>query len=103
MFRKNMSKLRQRYLQKQAQDFCLIADQLYHQGKDVIFRLCVLENEYVPILERAHASVLGGHFSADVTSKAIMRAGLWWPTRFQDAALYVKCCDVCQRSKAPIR
>lgn len=102
MFPENMSKLRQRYLQKQAQDFCLIANQLYHRGKDGSLRVCVLENEYVPILEHAHASVPGGHFSADVTVKAIMRAGLWWPTLFQDAALYVKGCDVCQRTKAPI-
>ena len=65
--------------------------------------MCVLENEYVPILEHAHASVPGGHFLTDVTAKAIMRAGLWWPTLFQDAALYVKGCDVCQRTKAHIR
>ena len=65
--------------------------------------MCVLENEYVPILEHAHASVPGGHFSADVTAKAIMRVGLWWPTPFQDAKLYVKGYDVCQQTKAPIR
>ena len=65
--------------------------------------MCVLENEYVPILKHAHASVPGGHFSANVTAKAIMRAGLWWPTLFQHAALYVKGCDVCQRTKALIR
>lgn len=103
LFPENMSKLQQRYLQKHAQDFCLIADQIYHRGKDGSLRVCVLENEYVPILEHAHASVPGGHFSAEVTTKAIMRAGLWWPTLFQDAALYVKGCDVCQRTKAPIR
>ena len=65
--------------------------------------MCVLENEYVPILEHAHASVPGEHFSANVTAKEIMRAGLWWPTLFQDATLYVKGCDVCQQTKAPIR
>ena len=37
------------------------------------------------------------------TTKAIMRAGLWWPTFFQDVTLYVKGCDVCQHTKAPIR
>lgn len=90
-------------MQKQAQNLCLIANQLYHRGKDGSLRLCVLENEYVPILEHAHASVPGKHLSTDVTTKAIMRARLWWPTLFQDAALYVKGCDVCQRTKAPIR
>ena len=38
-----------------------------------------------------------------MTVKEIMRAGLWWPTLFQDAAIYVKGCDVCQRTKAPSR
>ena len=27
---KNMSKIRQRYLQKHSQDYCIIANQLYH-------------------------------------------------------------------------
>ena len=97
-----MSKVRQRYLKKQAQDFCIIAAQLYHRGKDGTLRICVLESEYVSILEHAHASILGGHFSADVTAKAIMRAVLWWPTLFQDAMMYVKSCDECQRTKVPI-
>ena len=77
--------------------------QLYHQGKDRSLRVRVLENKYVPILEHAHASVPGGHFSVDVTGKAIMKAGLWWPLLFQDATLYVKGCDVCEQTKAPIR
>ena len=85
------------------QDFCLIADEIYHRGKNESLRVCVLKNKYVPILEHAHASVPSGHFLVDETAKAIMRAGLWWPTLFQDATLYVKGCDVCQQTKAPIR
>ena len=37
--------------------------------------------------------MLGG-FLADTTTKAIMTAGLWWPTLFQDADEFVKCCDM---------
>ncbi len=108
VYPEKMSKVRQRYLQKQAQDFCIIAEQLYYRGKDGILRICVLESEYVSILEHAHAGIPGGHFLADgdcqtLTAKAIIRAGLWWPTLFQDAALYVKSCDECQRTKVPIR
>ena len=33
-FPTSMNKVRQRYLQKQAHEFCLIANQLYHRGKD---------------------------------------------------------------------
>lgn len=43
----------------------------------------------------------GGHFSAHVMAKAIMRAG--WPTLFQDAAMFLKGYDVCLHTKVPIR
>ena len=33
-FPEKMSKVRQRYLQKQANDFVIISNQLYHRGKD---------------------------------------------------------------------
>ena len=98
-----MSKVRQRYLQKHAQDYCVIANQLYHRGKDDSLRICVTEAEYLGILFHAHSCLPGGHFSAKVTSKAIMRAGLWWPTLFKDASEYVRRCDECQRYKALIR
>ena len=42
-------------------------------------------------------------FLPDTTAKAIMTAGLWWPTLFQDAKEYVKRCEDCQRTKVPIR
>ena len=57
-----MSKLRQRYLEKQAKDFCIIANQLYHRGKDRSLRICVTENEYLRALLHAHSCVPGGHF-----------------------------------------
>ena len=79
-FSKNMSKTRQRYLQKQAVEFHLISNQLYHHKKDEQLRICVTENEYLGVLEHAHSSIPGGHFSASVMAKTIMRAGLWWPT-----------------------
>ena len=36
-------------------------------------------------------------------AKAIMRAGLWWPTLFKDVNKYIWRCDKCQRYKALIR
>ena len=32
-----------------------------------------------------------------------VRAGLWWPTLFEDVEQFVKQCNECQRYKAPIR
>ena len=40
-----MSKSWQRYLQKHLEDNCIIANQLYHQGKDGSLRICVTKVE----------------------------------------------------------
>ena len=98
-----MSKKRQRYLEKYAQEFSIIANQLYHRGKDGNLRICVAKSEYVPVLTHARSYASDGHFSTDVTTKAIMRVGLWWPTLYKDAVEFVKRCNECQRYKAPIR
>ena len=84
-----MSKFWQRYFQKHSQDYCIIANQLYHQGKYESLKICVIEAEYLEVLFHAHPCLLGGHFSAKVTTKAIMRVGLWWPILFRDANEYV--------------
>ena len=77
-------------MQKQAQDFCIIANQQYHRGKEGQMRIYVTEKEYVAVLAHAHSSIPGGHFSTDVTAKTIMRARLWWSTLFKDASEYVE-------------
>ena len=99
----NMSKVRQRYLKKHAQDYSIIANQLYHQGKDGSLRICVTEAEYLEVLFHAQSCLPRGHFLAKVTAKAIMRAGLWWPMLFRDASKYLQRCDKCQRYMALIR
>ena len=67
-----MSKVRQRYLHKHAQEFCIIANQLYHRKKDDTLRIGVLKSEYVSSLEHAHSSIPGGQFLAYVTAQAIL-------------------------------
>ena len=59
--------------------------------------------EYLEVLFHTHSYLLGGHFFAEVMAKAIMQAGLWWPTWFRDANEYIWRCNECQRYKAPIR
>ena len=100
---KKMSKVWQRYLQKHSQDYCIIANQLYHQGRDGSLRICGTKAKYLEVLFHAHSCLPGDHFFAEVTAKAIMQAGLWWPTLFKDANKYVWRCDECQRYKDPIR
>ena len=84
-------------------DFTTIGTQLYKRGKDHQLRLCVNKKEYLPILAQAHASIVGGYFSAHTMSKAILMSRIWWPTLFQDANAYVHACDECQHFKKPIR
>ena len=90
---KRMSKVWQRYLQKHSQDYCIIANQLYYQGKDKSLRICVTKAEYLEVLFHAHSCLPGGHFSVEVTAKAIMQASLWWPILFRYANEYVQRCD----------
>ena len=71
-----MSLARRRAIEIEAQDFALIANQIYHRGKDRQLRLCVTKVEYIPVLKQAHASLSGGHFSSMTTTKAIMTSGL---------------------------
>ena len=91
-----MSKVRQRYLQKHAQDYCIFANQLYHRGKDKSLRICVAKAEFVEAFLHTHYYLPRGQFSIDVIAKAIMRARLWWPK-------LVWRCNKCQRYKALIQ
>ncbi|MCO5556414.1 hypothetical protein L7F22_009963 [Adiantum nelumboides] len=63
--------------------------------------MCTTEEKYVPILEQAHSGQAGGHFSVDKTAKAILVAGICWPTLFMDVEELVKRCDDCQITKTP--
>ena len=97
------NKARRKAIELEAQEYTLLEHQLYKRGKDNQLRICANENEYLPILQQAHAGQAGGHFSAETTAKAIMMSGIWWPTLFGDAKEFVKRCDHCQQAKPPIR
>ena len=86
-----------------AMDFILIGNKLYKQGKDHQLWLCANKKEYLPILDQSHASIASGHFSANITTKAILMSKIWWLILFQDANAYVQACDECQRFKNSIR
>ena len=96
-----MSKHRRRSLEVDAKEYALIGNQLYKRGKDDQLRLCICENEYLPILQQAHASSATGHFSGSTTARNILWSCLWWPTLFHDAKEFVKICDKCQQRRVP--
>ena len=51
-----------------ASPYQLIARQLYKQGKDGIICRCIIENEFVFILNEAHLRIVGGHLASKITA-----------------------------------
>ena len=58
-------------------------------------RLCVCEDEYIPVLQCVHSGIGAGHFSGASTAKQIVYSGLWWPTLYNDALEFVKRYNEC--------
>ena len=79
-----VSKVRQRYLQKHAQDYCIIGNELYYHGKDGSLRICMTKAKYLEVLFHAQSYFPRGHFSTKVIVKALMISRLQWPTLFRD-------------------
>ena len=78
-----------------------MGNQLYSRGQDGQLRLCVCEDEYIPVLQCVHLGIGASHFSGASTAKQIVYSGLWWPTLYNDALEFVKRCNECQRSRVP--
>ena len=71
-FPENVNKRHQKAIEIESREFCFIGDQFYKRCTDQQLRLCAQEKEYIPILKQAHAGIFGGHFSAEITAKAIL-------------------------------
>ena len=61
-FPKNANKRRQKAIETESKEFCLIGDQLSKRCPDQQLRLCAQEKEYILILKQAHAGIASGHF-----------------------------------------
>lgn len=85
-----MSKTHIRSIQKEAQSYTLIGNQLYRHCNGNQLQLCATKNEYLSILHEAHSRQARGYFSTKGTAKTIMFIRIWWPTLFMDAHAYVK-------------
>ena len=59
---KRVSRVQQKAIELEFKEYELIGNQLYKRGKDKQLRLCVMEAEYVKVLEQAHAGLSGGDF-----------------------------------------
>ena len=51
------------------------------------------------ILYHCYAREVGGHFGVIKKVAKVLQSGFYWPTLFKDAYVYVKACDVCQKTE----
>nr|GFA56050.1 reverse transcriptase domain-containing protein [Tanacetum cinerariifolium] len=70
---------------------------LFQICADQIIRWCVHGQEAIDILKACHEGPIGGHHGANLTTKKIFDAGLFWPTIYRDAYDMIKSYDTCQR------
>ncbi|KAI3811114.1 hypothetical protein L1987_20831 [Smallanthus sonchifolius] len=70
---------------------------LFKVGADQLIRQCIPESEIPAVLELAHASACGGHFSGQKIGHRTLSCGLFWPTIFKDAFEFARTCTNCQK------
>ncbi|GKE04554.1 reverse transcriptase domain-containing protein, partial [Tanacetum coccineum] len=70
---------------------------LFRICPDQIIRRCVFGQKALEILKACHEGPTGGHHSANITTRKVFDAGLFWPTIYKDAYELIKSCDACQR------
>ncbi|KAI3676097.1 hypothetical protein L1987_85696 [Smallanthus sonchifolius] len=70
---------------------------LFKVGADQLIRRCIPESEILAVLELAHASACGGHFSCQKTGRQVLSCRLFWPTIFKDAFEFAQTCTNCEK------
>jgi hypothetical protein len=66
---------------------------------DDLLRRCIPSFETWKVLERCHSSQYGGHYGAFHTNAMVWQGGFYWPTMYDDAKSFVRCCSRCQRHR----
>jgi hypothetical protein len=79
-----------------SQNYSMIGNQLYFQGRDGVLRQAIGKRDTSHLLYEFHDGFCGGHFAGRITAEKILQAGYYWPTLFKDAHDYCKNCDGCQ-------
>ena len=70
---------------------------IYRHCADQVIRRYVPEDEMHSILNHCHILPCGGHFGGQRTAAKVLQSGVYWPSLFKDAHLFVSTCDKCQR------
>jgi hypothetical protein len=64
---------------------------------DSLLRRCIPTFETWKILECCHSSPYERHYGAFCTNAKVWQSGFYWPTMYDDAKSFVRCCIQCQR------
>jgi hypothetical protein len=70
---------------------------LYRVCVDGLLRRSIPTFETRKILEHCHSSPYGGHYGAFRTNAKVWQSGFYWPTMYDDAKSFVRCCSQCRR------
>jgi hypothetical protein len=93
-----LSKAERKRLGVRSRAFTLMNGILYHKSADGVWRHVVRKDKQEDVLRECHNGVAGGDYVGELIARKVWQSGLWWPTVLQDAHMFVKECDVCQRT-----
>nr|XP_023889033.1 uncharacterized protein LOC112001099 [Quercus suber] len=86
-----------RKIKKRAARFTILNDALYKRGFSMPYLRCVDEGEAEYIMREVHEGICGDHAGPRSLVRKIMRTGYFCPTMQDDASMFIKRCDKCQR------
>ena len=88
-------------VQIQASRFTLIGNDLYRSSFGGPYLRCLIQPKIQYVLSELHEGVCGNHSRGRTLAHRAHSQGYYWPTMRQDAEIYVRKCDKCQKH-API-
>jgi hypothetical protein len=80
-------------LQRRAQAYTIINNELYKHSVSGIFQKCVEPEEGLELLKEIHQGECGHHASSRALVAEAFCHGFYWPKALRDADLLVKCCN----------
>jgi hypothetical protein len=89
------------YITPRADEKKIIRDSILHLWDDLylyrvcangLLRRCIPVFETRKILECCHSPPYGGHCGAFRTNAKVWQSGFYWPTMYDDAKSFVRCC-----------
>jgi hypothetical protein len=70
---------------------------LYRVCADGLLRRCIPAFETWNILEQCHSPPYGRHYGAFCTNAKVWKSAFYWPTMYDDAKSFLRCCIQCRR------